>query len=69
MLQYNWTDSTSTCYCVGGLQRPNVNGQDVSLGGARPVGEWFNGHMVTAVRASNAHNVDFSMFKSFKPLD
>jgi hypothetical protein len=39
---YNWTESTSTCYCFGGLQRPNLNGQDVSLGGAGPVGEWFN---------------------------
>ena len=81
---YNWSESTSTCFCFGGLQRPNFNGQPVSLGDQQSVNKWFNtaafspaasftfgnlGRTVTAVRAASAHNVDFSLFKSFKPTE
>jgi len=81
---YNWTESTSTCNCFGGLQRPNYNGQPVSLGSAQTIYHWFNttafsaaapytfgnlGRTLTAVRAASAHNIDFSMFKSFTPVE
>ncbi len=81
---YNFTESTSTCFCFGGTQRPNYNGANVSLGSAQSVNKWFNtaafsqaapftfgnlGRTLTAVRADSAHNVDFSMFKSFKPVE
>ena len=79
---YNFAESTSTCFCFGGLQRPEYNGQPVSSGSAQSLDKWFNaaafrqaapftfgnlGRTVTAVRASSAHNLDFSVFKSFKP--
>jgi Carboxypeptidase regulatory-like domain len=81
---YNWSESTSTCFCFGGLQRPDLNGQPVSLGSAQSVNKWFNtaafsaaapytfgnlGRTLSAVRAASAHNVDFSLFKSFKPRE
>ena len=81
---YNWSESTSTCFCFGGLQRPDLNGQAVSLGDAQSVNKWFNtaafsaapsytfgnlGRTLTAVRASSAHNFDFSIFKAFKPVE
>jgi hypothetical protein len=81
---YNFTEATSTCFCFGGLQRPDLNGQPVSLGSAQSVGKWFNtaafsqapaftfgnlGRTMTGVRADGAHNVDFSLFKSFKPVE
>ena len=81
---YNFTESTSTCFCFGGLQRPDYDGQTVSLGNAQSINEWFNtaafsqaapftfgnlGRTLTAVRASSAHNLDISVFKSFKPVE
>ena len=81
---YNFAESTSTCFCFGGLQRPDDNGQPVSLGGAQSLDKWFNtaafsqaapftfgnlGRTLTAVRASGARNLDFSVFKSFKPAE
>jgi hypothetical protein len=81
---YNFSQSTSTCFCFGGLQRPSLNGAEVSLGAAQSVNKWFNtsaftasapytfgnlGRTMTAVRADSAHNVDFSLFKTFKPLE
>jgi len=81
---YNWGESTSTCFCFGGSQRPDLNGQPVSLGSAQSVNKWFNtaafsaaapytfgnlGRTLTGVRASSAHNVDLSLFKSFKPRE
>ncbi|MBV9082660.1 MAG: TonB-dependent receptor, partial [Acidobacteriaceae bacterium] len=81
---YNFSESTSTCFCFGGTQRPNYNGAKVSLGGSQSVYEWFNtaafsaaapftfGNLdrtFTAVRADGAHNLDFSVFKSFKPVE
>lgn len=81
---YNFTESTSTCFCFGGLQRPDYNGQAVSLGNAQSINEWFNtaafsqaapftfgnlGRTLTAVRASDAHNLDVSVFKSMKPAE
>ena len=81
---YNFAESTSTCFCFGGLQRPDYNGQTVSLGSAQSINEWFNtaaftqaapftfgnlGRTLTAVRASNAHNLDVSVFKRLKPAE
>jgi len=78
---YNFSEGTSTCYCFGGSQRPNLSGAPVGLGSGQSVNEWFNtagfssaapftfgnlGRTLTAVRADGAHNIDFSLFKSFK---
>jgi hypothetical protein len=81
---YNWSQSTSTGYSFGGAQRPDYNGAPVSLGSAQSINKWFNtaalsaaapftfgnlGRTMTAVRADGAHEIDFSLFKSFKPVE
>jgi hypothetical protein len=81
---YNFTEATSTCFCFGGLQRPDYNGQPVSMGDAQSINKWFNtaalsqapsftfgnlGRTFTGVRADGAHNIDLSLFKSFKPIE
>jgi hypothetical protein len=81
---YNWSQSTSTGYSFGGTQRPDYNGAPVSLGSAQSINKWFNtaalsaaapftfgnlGRTMTAVRADGAREIDFSLFKSFKPVE
>jgi hypothetical protein len=81
---YNWGESTSTCFCFGGLQRPDYNGLPASLGDAQSVNKWFNtaafvaaqpytfgnlARVVSAVRRDGAHNLDFSVAKNFKPRE
>ena len=81
---YNWGLSTNTGYNFGGGQRPDYNGQSLSLGSAQSIDKWFNtaaivqpaaftfgnlSRTVAAVRRDSAHNIDLSLFKTFRPKE
>lgn len=80
----NFTLSSNTCFCFGGTQRPNSTGVSPSLGDAQTIDRWFDtrqivapapftfgnlGRTVSTVRSDNARNLDFSVFKSFRPVE
>jgi hypothetical protein len=80
---YNWAVSTSTCFCFGGSQRLDTTGVNPAL--EHPTIErWFDtsqftqpvaftfgnlGRTVPTVRADPARILDFSVFKSFRPVE
>ncbi len=75
--------ANNTCFCFGGSQRPDATGISPKVSNPT-VDVWFNtaafaqpapftfgnlGRTVNTVRQSAAHNIDFSLFKSFQPLE
>jgi hypothetical protein len=38
---YNFSETTSTCFCFGGSQRPNYTGANVSMGDQQSVNQWL----------------------------
>ena len=80
----NFSLANNTCFCFGGTQRPNSTGVSASLGDAQTIERWFDtrqivapasftfgnlGRTVSTVRSDNARNIDFSIFKSFRPTE
>jgi hypothetical protein len=76
--------SSNTCFCFGGGQRPDSTGVNPSLGDERTIDRWFDtrqivapapftrgtlGRTIHSVRADNARNLDFSLFKMFRPVE
>jgi hypothetical protein len=80
----NFTVANNTCFCFGGTQRPNSTGVSPSIGSEQTIDRWFDtrqivapapftygnlGRTVSTVRSDNARNLDFSLFKSFRPTE
>jgi hypothetical protein len=80
---FNFGVANNTCFCFGGGQRPDATGLNPQAGNQN-VDRWFNtaafaqpapytfgnlGRTVNKVRQSAAHNVDFSLFKNFQPVE
>jgi hypothetical protein len=76
--------SSNTCFCFGGGQRPNSTGVNPNLGDAQTIDRWFDtrqlvapaqftrgtlGRTIHSVRTDTAKNIDFSLFKSFRPVE
>ena len=75
--------ANNTCFCFGGTQRPDATGISPIIADQN-IDHWFNtaafaqpapytfgnlGRTVNTVRQSAAHNVDFSLFKKFHPME
>jgi hypothetical protein len=80
---YNFGVANNTCFCFGGSQRPDATGIS-PIASNQNVDAWFNpaafaqpapytfgnlGRIIATVRQSAAHNIDFSVFKSFHPVE
>jgi hypothetical protein len=80
----NFSVANNTCFCFGGTQRPNSTGVSPEIGDAQTIERWFDtrqivqpapftygnlGRTVSTVRSDNARNLDFSLFKSFRPTE
>jgi len=80
----NFPLSSNTCFCFGGTQRPNSTGTSAALSEGQTIDRWFDtrqivapasftfgnlGRTLATVRSDNARNLDFSIFKSFRPTE
>ncbi|HZO51660.1 MAG TPA: carboxypeptidase regulatory-like domain-containing protein, partial [Bryobacteraceae bacterium] len=80
----NFSLSSNTCFCFGGTQRPNSTGTSAALSEGQTIDRWFDtrqivapasftfgnlGRTLATVRSDNARNLDFSIFKSFRPTE
>jgi hypothetical protein len=80
----NFTLASNTCFCFGGNQRPNSTGVSAKLSEGQNIDRWFDtaqivapasftfgnlGRTLATVRSDNARNLDFSIFKSFRPTE
>ena len=80
---FNFGVANNTCFCFGGSQRPDATGISPKIDNPN-VDMWFNtaafaqpapytfgnlGRNIATVRQSSSRNIDFSLFKSFKPME
>jgi hypothetical protein len=76
--------SSNTCFCFGGSQRPDSTGVSPELRSGQTIDRWFDtaqitvpaaftfgtlGRTIHSVRGDNARNLDFSLFKMFRPVE